>query len=124
MTNLFTPITVGDYTLPNRIFMAPLKRARSDVAKAIHDAKGKIFIQLWHMGTAVSTDFIDGKHAISSSNVALEELRTPKNRKQKLEAPTSKTDMKSIQNTYNEWMSETGYSLTKISRILSLTIDA
>ena len=26
---LFTPVTVGDVTLPNRIFMAPLTRLRS-----------------------------------------------------------------------------------------------
>ncbi len=62
--------------------------AWSNVTKAVHDAKGKIFIQLWHMGAAVPTDFINGEQSISASNVALEgELRTPKNRKQKLETP-------------------------------------
>ena len=29
MSALFTPITLGDYQLPNRIFMAPLTRARA-----------------------------------------------------------------------------------------------
>ncbi|MES2935819.1 MAG: alkene reductase [Pseudomonadota bacterium] len=29
MTNLFTPITMGDFKLPNRIIMAPLTRARA-----------------------------------------------------------------------------------------------
>jgi len=29
MTDLFTPIKVGDYELPNRIFMAPLSRSRA-----------------------------------------------------------------------------------------------
>ncbi|NOT17310.1 MAG: alkene reductase [Sulfuriferula sp.] len=101
--NLFTPIQLGAYTLPNRIVMAPLTRCRADannaphainveyyrqrasagliisegsqitpsavgylgtpgiyskaqiagwqqVTDAVHDADGRIFLQLWHCG--------------------------------------------------------------------------
>ena len=103
MTDLFTPIQLGDFTLPNRIIMAPLTRMRAGegnvptqlnatyytqrasagliiseatqvflqgrgyahspgihtpeqiegwrlVTDAVHDAGGRIFLQLWHAG--------------------------------------------------------------------------
>ncbi|GLR70260.1 alkene reductase [Agaribacter marinus] len=142
MTDLFSPVTIGDYQLKNRIIMAPLTRARSligavpmaelkaeyysqrasagliiaeatavsktglgwldtsgmwndeqqaawaKVTRAVHDKNGKIFIQLWHMGAAVTTDFLDGQLPISSSNVNLSgEIRTPTGRKQALSEP-------------------------------------
>ena len=40
MIDLFTPITLGDDTLPNRIFMAPLTRGRS-IAGAVPNASLK-----------------------------------------------------------------------------------
>lgn len=38
-------------------------------------------------------------------------------------APTSKRDLHLVQNAFNEWRGETGFSNAKISRILSLSID-
>lgn len=38
--------------------------------------------------------------------------------------PTSKADLKAVQNAYNTWMEESGYGLAVISRILGLSIDA
>ena len=120
MTTLFDPITVGKLLLSNRIFMAPLTRARATrehvpapvmatyyrqraragliiseatgisrqglgwpfapgiwsdrqveawkpVAAAVHDAGGRIFMQLWHMGRLVHPDFFDGELPVSAS---------------------------------------------------------
>ena len=103
MPSLFDPLKVGDLTLPNRIIMAPLTRARSGetripndlmkeyyvqrasagliiteatsisamgvgyantpgiwsdaqtaawklITQAVHNAGGRIFLQLWHVG--------------------------------------------------------------------------
>lgn len=30
MTTIFSPVTVGDYNLPNRIVMAPMTRSRAN----------------------------------------------------------------------------------------------
>lgn len=120
MTSLFDPITIGDLTLPNRIFMAPLTRGRATrehvptpvmadyyaqrasagliiteatgisrqglgwpfapgiwsdeqvegwkpVTEAVHRAGGHIFLQLWHMGRLVHSDFLGGEAPVSSS---------------------------------------------------------
>lgn len=37
------------------------------VTKAVHDAGGRIILQLWHMGRLVHPDFLDGAHPVSSS---------------------------------------------------------
>jgi N-ethylmaleimide reductase len=37
------------------------------VTKAVHDAGGRIFAQLWHMGRIVHPDFLDGEAPVSSS---------------------------------------------------------
>lgn len=37
-------------------------------------------------------------------------------------APTSKTAMKQVQDAFNQWQAESGLSLTKISRVLALSI--
>ena len=157
MPDLFSPLQLGDYELPNRIIMAPLTRARSlpgavpnaelkapyyaqrasagliiaeatsvspmgigwldtcgiwndeqqdawsKVTEAVHDEGGKIFVQIWHMGSIVPSDFIDGKKPLAPSNVLLEaELRTPKGRKQKLEEPhaLSIDEIKAVQKEF------------------------
>ena len=38
--------------------------------------------------------------------------------------PTSKSAKKKVQQAYNKWRAETGHSLSEISRILALSIDA
>lgn len=123
MPNLFDPITLGDYTLRNRIFMAPMTRGRANpdgvptdimvdyyrqrasagliiteataispqgvgwlnapgtytdaqeqawrpVTKAVHDAGGRIFLQLWHMGRVSHPDFLGGALPVGPSAIA------------------------------------------------------
>ena len=124
MTTLFDPITIGDLTLPNRIIMAPLTRARAiggdrvpnalmaeyyrqrasaglilseatavtpqgvgyadtpgiwsdeqvegwkQVTKAVHDADGRIFLQLWHVGRISDPEFLNGEAPVAPSAIA------------------------------------------------------
>lgn len=135
MPSLFDPIKVGDLTLPNRIFMAPLTRLRgtSDhvptpiigeyyvqrasagliisegipidpmgvgypnvpglwsaeqveawkpITKAVHDAGGRIFAQIWHVGRISHPDLLGGKTPVAPSPVTppgtVNVLRPPK----------------------------------------------
>jgi len=141
MTKLFTGITLGDYQLKNRVFMAPLSRGRAvdggipnelmaqyyaqrasagliiaeatavdkkglgwmnapgiyndkqqagwqKIADAVHQEKGRIFLQLWHMGSIVHPDFIDGESPVSSSAVKQQgALMTPKGRNRNFVVP-------------------------------------
>lgn len=141
MNNIFTPITIGDYQLSNRIFMAPLTRGRAvengipnnimakyygqragagliiaeatavdrkglgwmnapgiyndkqqegwrKVAHKVHENGGRIFVQLWHMGSTVHPDFIDGELPVSSSAVKQQgSLTTPKGRDREFVVP-------------------------------------
>ncbi|MFC4594073.1 alkene reductase [Sphingobium tyrosinilyticum] len=121
MTSLFDPVQLGAVTARNRIFMAPLTRARAThdhvptpimadyyrqrasagliisegigvsqqglgwpyaagiwsaeqvaawkpVTQAVHDAGGRIFAQLWHMGRLVHSS-VTGEQPVSSSPV-------------------------------------------------------
>ena len=58
------------------------------VADAVHEAEGRIFVQLWHMGAAVHPDFLGGETPVSSSAVRLTgQLPTPKGRDRKFALP-------------------------------------
>jgi 2,4-dienoyl-CoA reductase-like NADH-dependent reductase (Old Yellow Enzyme family) len=123
MPDLFTPIRLGDLDLPNRIFMAPLTRARSGasrvpnalmveyyrqrasaglilseatvvspqgigyadtpgiwsaeqvegwkaVTRAVHQAGGHIFLQLWHVGRVSHPTFLGGQLPVAPSAIA------------------------------------------------------
>jgi 2,4-dienoyl-CoA reductase-like NADH-dependent reductase (Old Yellow Enzyme family) len=123
MPDLFTPIRVGNLDLPNRIFMAPLTRARSGasrvpntlmveyyrqrasaglilseatvvspqgigyadtpgiwsaeqvegwkaVTRAVHEAGGRIFLQLWHVGRVSHPSLLDGALPVAPSAIA------------------------------------------------------
>jgi len=123
MPDLFTPIRVGDLDLPNRIFMAPLTRARSGASRvpntlmveyyrqrasaglilseatvvssqgigyadtpgiwsdaqvqgwkavthAVHEAGGRIFLQLWHVGRVSHPSLLDGALPVAPSPIA------------------------------------------------------
>lgn len=124
MTALFTPITIGDLELPNRVIMAPLTRARAigggrvpnalmaqyytqrasaglilseatavtpqgvgyadtpgiwsaaqvegwkQVTEAVHQAGGRIFLQLWHVGRVSDPVFLDGAAPVAPSAIA------------------------------------------------------
>jgi len=152
MTKLFTGITLGDYQLKNRVFMAPLSRGRAvdngipndlmaqyyaqrasagliiaeatavdkkglgwlnapgiyndkqqagwqKIANAVHQKRGRIFLQLWHMGSIVHPDFIGGESPVSSSAVKQQgALTTPKGRNRNFVVPQalSKTQIEDI----------------------------
>lgn len=123
LDSLFSPLDLGSLTLPNRVIMAPLTRARASVdnvpcalmgqyyaqradcglivseatavdpfgmgwyrvpgiwnddqvrgwqgvTTAVHDAGGRIFAQLWHMGRLVLPDYIGGAQPIGPSAIA------------------------------------------------------
>ncbi|OYV41998.1 MAG: alkene reductase [Acidocella sp. 20-61-6] len=123
MPSLFDPLTLGDITLPNRIIMAPLTRARAGVeripnalmaqyyaeratagliiseatsvtpmgvgyadtpglwsaeqvegwklvTRAVHQAGGRIFAQLWHVGRISAPLFLNGELPVSASAIA------------------------------------------------------
>ncbi|WP_284077381.1 alkene reductase [Herbaspirillum aquaticum] len=125
-TTLLTPLTVGQLTLPHRIVMAPMTRARSSqpgdvpnamnalhyaqrasaaliiteasqispqgkgysftpgiysaeqvegwrlVSRAVHDAGGRIFLQLWHVGRMSHPDFHGGALPVAPSALPFE----------------------------------------------------
>lgn len=63
-----------------------------EIADAVHQKGGRIFIQLWHMGAAVHPDFIEGRQPLSASDVQLEGiLNTPVGRDRPLVAPRAMT---------------------------------
>jgi 2,4-dienoyl-CoA reductase-like NADH-dependent reductase (Old Yellow Enzyme family) len=123
MTHLFSPLRLGDLDLPNRIFLAPLTRARSGplripnalmaeyyrqrasaglmiteatvvspqgvgyadtpgiwsaeqvegwklTTRAVHDAGGRIFLQLWHVGRVSHPSFLNGQLPVAPSAIA------------------------------------------------------
>jgi 2,4-dienoyl-CoA reductase-like NADH-dependent reductase (Old Yellow Enzyme family) len=123
MPTLFDPLKLGDLTLPNRIIMAPLTRARAGsvrvpnglmaeyyaqrasagliiseatsvtpmgvgyadtpglwsdeqvqgwktVTKTVHEAGGRIFAQLWHVGRISAPLFLNGELPVAPSAVA------------------------------------------------------
>lgn len=135
MPSLFDPIRVGDLTLPNRIFMAPLTRLRGTpdhvptpimaeyytqrasagliisegvpidplgvgypnvpglwsqeqveawkpITKAIHNAGGRIFAQIWHVGRISHPELLNGQTPVAPSPIAppgnVNVLRPPK----------------------------------------------
>jgi 2,4-dienoyl-CoA reductase-like NADH-dependent reductase (Old Yellow Enzyme family) len=123
METLFTPLRLGDLTLPNRIVLAPLTRARAGAyripnalmaehyrqrasaglmlteativspqgagyantpgiwspeqvegwkltTRAVHEAGGSIFLQLWHVGRISHPSFLDGQLPVAPSAIA------------------------------------------------------
>lgn len=123
MPTLFDPLQLGPLTLPNRIFLAPLTRARAGqqrvpnalmaeyyrqrssaglilteatsvtpmgvgyantpgiwsdeqvtgwklVTHAVHEAGGRIFLQLWHVGRISDPMFLDGALPVAPSAIA------------------------------------------------------
>jgi 2,4-dienoyl-CoA reductase-like NADH-dependent reductase (Old Yellow Enzyme family) len=123
MTTLFDPIRVGDLDLPNRVFMAPLTRARATedrvptdimrdyyvqrassglilteatcitpdsvgyhrtpgiwsaaqiaawkmITDAVHQAGGRIFMQLWHCGRISDPSLLGGEAPAHGRRVA------------------------------------------------------
>jgi len=145
MNTIFTPVTLGDYHLKNRILMAPLTRGRAvndgipntimaeyyrqrasagliiteatavareglgwvnapglfndaqqagwkNVADAVHQENGHVFMQLWHMGSTVHPDFLNNELPVSSSAVKQQgALTTPKGRDREFVTPRALT---------------------------------
>ncbi|HSH84257.1 MAG TPA: alkene reductase [Guyparkeria sp.] len=140
---LFTPVTLGDLALPNRIVMAPLTRCRASVpgnvpnemmrryyqqrasaglilseatqivpegqgypatpgihsdeqqagwemiTRAVHEAGGRIVLQLWHVGRVSHSDYQpDGKLPVAPSAIAIDgEGYVPSGEKKRYETP-------------------------------------
>lgn len=62
------------------------------IADAVHQQNGRIFMQLWHMGSTVHPDFLDGELPVSSSPVKQQgALNTPKGRDREFVLPRSLT---------------------------------
>lgn len=129
-SNLFTPVRLGPYTLPNRIVMAPMTRLRAIgnipnelmatyyaqrasagliitectmvsplsigyincpgvfsaeqvqgwklVTEAVHQAGGRIFLQLWHSGRISHPSLLNGELPVAPSAIApVGSLHTP-----------------------------------------------
>jgi len=58
------------------------------IADAVHEKKGHIFVQLWHMGSVVHPDFLGGELPVSSSPVKQQvSLKTPKGRDREFAVP-------------------------------------
>lgn len=122
MTDLFTPITLGELSLPNRIIMAPLTRCRAigrvpnalmatyyvqrasagliiseatsvtpmgvgypdtpgiwsaqqvagwrTVTQAVHQAGGRMLLQLWHVGRVSDPLYLEGELPVAPSAIA------------------------------------------------------
>ncbi len=123
MTNLHSPLRLGDLDLPNRIFLAPLTRSRAGASRipnalmaeyyrqragaglmlteatvvsaqgvgyagtpgvwsaeqvegwklttrAVHQAGGRIFLQLWHVGRVSHPVFLNGELPVAPSAIA------------------------------------------------------
>ncbi len=136
MSDLYTPLTLGALTLPNRILMAPLTRSRTEhdhiptslmaehysqrasagliiaeatmvtegnsafwkepgiysdaqiegwklTTDAVHEAGGKIFLQIWHGGRACHPLLNNGAQPVAPSELKIEgdEVRTPEGKK-------------------------------------------
>ncbi|WP_020209921.1 alkene reductase [Gilvimarinus chinensis] len=54
MTDLFSPITIGDLTLPNRIIMAPLTRCRADAGRVPNALMAEYYRQRTSAGMIIS----------------------------------------------------------------------
>jgi 2,4-dienoyl-CoA reductase-like NADH-dependent reductase (Old Yellow Enzyme family) len=54
MSNLFTPLTVGDITLPNRIIMAPLTRTRAAPGRVPYGLNAEYYAQRADAGLIVT----------------------------------------------------------------------
>jgi len=121
-SKLFTPLQIGDLTLPNRIIMAPLTRSRAGtertpnemmreyytqradaglilteataivpmgvgyadtpgiwskeqiegwkkITESVHQAGGRIFMQLWHVGRISDPKFLNGELPVAPSAI-------------------------------------------------------
>ncbi len=128
--DIFSPVKLSSYTLPNRMVMAPMTRLRAidsipqslmadyytqrasaglivtectmvspmsngymncpgiyspkqiegwqEVTEAVHNAGGKIFLQLWHCGRISHPSLLGGKQPVAPSALAaVGELHTP-----------------------------------------------
>ena len=75
------------------IWSAEQVAAWKPVTQVVHDAGGRIILQLWHMGRLVHPDFLDGAAPVSSSaTTAGGYAHTPSGKKDYVEARALKLD--------------------------------
>lgn len=58
MTTLFDPVTLGDLSLRNRIFMAPMTRSRADA----HDAPSALHVEYYRQRASAGLIIAEGTH--------------------------------------------------------------
>lgn len=63
------PVGMGWYRAPG-IWNDDMVAGWSNVTRAVHDAGGRIYCQLWHMGRLVLPDYLDGALPIGPSAIA------------------------------------------------------
>lgn len=61
------------------IYTDTMTEAWASIVKAVHAKKGRIFLQLWHMGRASHSSFHNGQRAVAPSAIAINEeyIHTP-----------------------------------------------
>lgn len=65
------------------IYRDEMLRGWEKVVSGVHDAGGKMFLQLWHTGRASHSDFGNGELPVAPSPIAIpdDEIRTPQGKK-------------------------------------------
>lgn len=65
------------------IYTDAMQAGWSNVNDRVHEAGGKIFLQLWHCGRASHSDFHDGQPAVAPSAIAIDgdRIHTPQGKK-------------------------------------------
>ena len=65
------------------IYTEAMQEGWKPVVKAVHEAGGRMFLQLWHCGRASHSDFHDGALPVSASPIRLsgDYIHTPKGKK-------------------------------------------
>ena len=65
------------------IYTDDMTKGWQEVISAVHQAHGKIFLQLWHCGRASHSDFHGGEKAVAPSAIAIEgdQIHTPMGKK-------------------------------------------
>lgn len=76
-----SPISIGYPDTPG-IHSAEQVEGWKKVTAAVHDAGGRIFLQLWHVGRVSHPDWLDGETPVAPSPVRpAGEIRTPRGKK-------------------------------------------
>ncbi len=86
------------------LFNQQHQNAWAKVADSVHKQGGRIFVQLWHMGSTVHPDFLEGQLPVSSSAVKQQgAMVTPKGRDREFVVPRALTTVE-IEHTVQDFV--------------------